>query len=122
MDVKTDALLWFTTTDCQRYPQQQKQMKNPDRETVSRLVELPNIGKAMADDLQLIGIDHPRELIGKEPFELYEELCTRSGKRHDPCVIDVFMSVIYFMEGGDPLPWWSFTDERKMHITQNQRR
>jgi len=88
-------------------------MKNPDRETITRLNELPNIGKAMADDLQLISIDHPRKLIGKDPFELYEELCTRSGKRHDPCVIDVFMSVIHFMEGGDPLPWWSFTDERK---------
>ena len=96
-------------------------MKNPDRETVSRLDELPNIGKAMADYLQLIGIDHPRKLIGKEPFELYEELCTRSGKRLDPCVIDVFMSVIHFMEGGDPLSWWSFTDKRKKHITQNQR-
>jgi hypothetical protein len=88
-------------------------MKNPDRETVSRLDELPNIGRVMAHDLQLIGIDHPRKLIGREPFELYEELCTRSGKRHDPCVIDVFMSVVHFMEGGKPLPWWSFTDERK---------
>jgi len=91
-------------------------MKNPDRETVSRLDELSNIGKAIADDLHLIGIDHPGKLIGKEPFELYEELCTRSAKRHNPCVIDVFMSVIHFMEGGDPLPWWSFTDERKKHI------
>ncbi len=97
-------------------------MKNPDRETVSRLQELPNIGNAMADDLQLIGIDHPTKLIGKKPFELYEELCTRSGKKYDPCVIDVFMSVIHFMEGGDPLPWWSFTDERKKHIAQNQKR
>ena len=93
-------------------------MKNPDRETVSRLDELPNIGKAMADELQLIGIDHPKKLIGKEPFELYEVLCATSGKRHDPCVIDVFMSVIHFMEGGDSLPWWSFTDERKKHINQ----
>jgi hypothetical protein len=23
------------------------------------------------------------------------------------------MSVVHFMEGGEPLPWWSFTDERK---------
>jgi len=93
-------------------------MKNPNRKTVSRLIQLPNIGKAIAEDLQLIGIDHPRKLIGKEPFELYEELCTISGKRHDPCVIDVFMSAIHFMEGGDPLPWWSFTDKRKKHITK----
>lgn len=82
----------------------------------------PNIGKAMADDLLLIGIDHPKKLIGKEPFELYGALCTTSGKRHDPCVIDVFMSVIHFMEGGDPLPWWSFTDKRKNILRKNQMR
>ncbi len=91
-------------------------MKNPNRKTVSRLDELPNIGKAMAADLQLIGIDHPQKLLGKDAFELYEELCTQSGKRHDPCVIDVFMSVIHFMEGSDPLPWWSYTDERKKRM------
>ena len=93
-------------------------MKNPDRETVSRLEALPNIGKAIANKLQLIGIDNPRKLIGEEAFALYEALCTKSGKRHDPCVIDVFMSVIYFMEGGEPLPWWSFTEERRMKIAQ----
>lgn len=97
-------------------------MKNPNRETVSRLEDLFNIGKAMADDLQSIGIDHPRKLIGKDPFELYEKLSATSGKKHDPCVIDVFMSVIHFMEGGDPLPWWLFTDKRKKRIAQNQRR
>lgn len=92
------------------------QMKNPDRKTVSRLVALPNIGKAMAADLQLIGIDHPKKLIGKDPFKLHQALCAATGTKQDPCVIDVFMSVIRFMEGGDPLPWWSFTAERKKHI------
>ena len=93
-------------------------MKNPDRETVSRLDKLPNIGKSIADNLRSIGIDHPRKLVGKEPFELYEALCKASGNRHDPCVIDVFMSVIHFMEGGDPLPWWSFTSERKRRMAK----
>jgi hypothetical protein len=88
-------------------------MKNPDRESVSRLEELPNIGKAIAGDLRLIGIDHPAKLIGKDPFKLYEKLNSATGKRQDPCVIDVFMSAVHFMEGGDALPWWSFTDERK---------
>ena len=88
-------------------------MKNPDRETVSRLEELPNIGKSIAGDLRSIGIDHPRKLIGKNPFKLYEKLCAKTGKRHDPCVIDVFLSVVHFMEGGDSLPWWMFTRKRK---------
>lgn len=91
-------------------------MKNPDRETVSELTELPNIGKAMAADLRLIGIDHPKKLIGKDPFTLHEALCRLTGKKQDPCVIDVFMAAIRFMEGGDALPWWSFTDERKKHL------
>ncbi|MDA3865062.1 MAG: helix-hairpin-helix domain-containing protein [Deltaproteobacteria bacterium] len=88
-------------------------MKNPDRDKVSRLVALPNIGKAIASDLHLIGIDHPKKLIGKDPFKMHEDLCAITGKKHDPCVIDVFMSVVHFMEGGEPLPWWSFTQERK---------
>jgi hypothetical protein len=92
-------------------------MKNSNRETISQLVELPNIGKAMANALLSIGIDHPKKLIGKDPFDLFEELCTRRGRRSDPCVIDVFMSVIHFMEGGEPLPWWSFTDQRKKRIS-----
>jgi hypothetical protein len=96
-------------------------MKNPDRETISQLVELPNIGKAMANALQLIGIDHPKKLIGKDPFELFEALCARTGKRSDPCVIDVFMSVIHFMEGGEPFPWWSFTDQRKERVSLQKR-
>ncbi len=91
-------------------------MKKPDRNRVSRLDELPNIGKAIAADLHLIGIDHPEKLM--EPFRMYEDLCAATGKKHDPCMIDVFMSAVHFMEGGEPRPWWSFTVERKKHIAQ----
>jgi len=97
-------------------------MKNPDRKTVPRLEDLPNIGKAMVEDLRLIGIDHPKKLIGKDPFKLYEALCNKTGMRHDPCVIDVFMSAVHFMEGGGPLPWWSFTVRRKKLIVQKDQK
>ena len=96
-------------------------MKNPDRDKVSRLDALPNIGKAMAADLHLIGIRHPNKLIGMKPLQMYEALCTATGKKHDPCVIDVFMSAVHFMEGGEPLPWWSFTKERKKQIARQRR-
>ncbi len=97
-------------------------MKNPNRETISRLKELPNIGKTMAKNLQIIGIEKPKELIGKEPMHLYEKLCLVTGKQHDPCVIDVFMSVIHFMEGGEPLPWWSFTQKRKQCFSKGTKK
>ena len=89
-------------------------MKNPDRETVSQLEQLPNIGKAMAKDLQLLGIQHPKQLIGKNAYQLHSELYMLTGEKHDPCVIDVFLSVVHFMEGGKALPWWKFTAERKI--------
>ncbi|SMQ97489.1 mitomycin resistance protein [Xanthomonas fragariae] len=31
----------------------------------------------------------------------------------DPCVIDVFLSIVRFMEGEAPQPWWAFSKERK---------
>ncbi|ABL65070.1 helix-hairpin-helix domain-containing protein [Chlorobium phaeobacteroides] len=83
------------------------------RDHAKFLTDLPNIGKAMADDLRLIGIHEPAELAGRCPLEMYRDLCRVTEKLHDPCVIDVFMSITCFMSGGDPLPWWSFTEERK---------
>lgn len=88
-------------------------MKNPNRETISKLQELPNIGKAISADLKLIGITEPKNLIGKDPIKLYDELCHKKNQRIDPCVIDVFMSVVDFMEGGDAKMWWEFTAKRK---------
>ena len=88
-------------------------MKNPNRETVSKLEQLPNIGKKMAHYLEVADIETPQSLIGKNTFDLYNTLCQKTGKQFDPCVIDVFMSAIDFMEGGEPSPWWKFTRERK---------
>ena len=93
-------------------------MKSPDRNTVSQLEELPNIGKAIGKDLRLIGIDRPQELIGKSAFNLYSALCSKKGQRIDHCVIDVFMSVIHYMEGGESLPWWAFTKKRKQILKE----
>ncbi len=92
-------------------------MKNPNRKTVSRLDNLPNIGKKMASYLVLADIDTPQSLIGKDAFELYDKLCLKTGKKFDPCVIDVCMSAIDFMEGGEPSAWWEFTSRRKEHTS-----
>lgn len=93
-------------------------MKNPDRKTVSKLEALPNIGKAIASNLRSIGINEPKDLIGQNPFNLHDKLCVEKNKEIDPCVIDVFMAVIDFMEGGEPLPWWEFTQKRKRILTK----
>jgi len=83
------------------------------RTRLSKLTDLPNIGEAIAKDFQLLGIHHPSQLVGRNPFEMYETLCKITATHHDPCVIDVFISVTRFMDGEEPLPWWEYTEERK---------
>lgn len=83
------------------------------RENVSKLTDLPNIGKAGAADLKLLGIENPDDLVGQDPYEMYERLCTITSSRHDPCVIDVFISVTRFINGDEPKSWWGYTAERK---------
>lgn len=83
------------------------------RAEVKQLTDLPNIGKACAADLRLLGIDTPQQLVGRDPYEMYRTLNTLTGVKHDPCMLDVFISITRFMAGDDPLPWWFYTDERK---------
>ena len=84
-----------------------------DRARTRRLTDLPNIGPAMARDLVAIGIQAPTDLVGRDPLQLYEMLCAATGSRHDPCVLDTFMSVTEFMNGNQPRRWWEYTAERK---------
>ena len=90
------------------------------RENVTKLTDLPNIGKSLAEDLRRIGIVKPADLIAQDPKRLYERLCEVDGCRHDPCVLDVFMSITDFMNGEAPRVWWDYTAERKI-ITKNCR-
>lgn len=83
------------------------------RERVKTLTDLPNIGRAMAEDLHLLGIHHPEQLKGRDPYGLYQELCMTIGQRQDPCVLDTFISITRFMDGGEAQPWWAYTAERK---------
>ncbi|HEY0060994.1 MAG TPA: helix-hairpin-helix domain-containing protein [Telluria sp.] len=89
-----------------------------NREKLARFTDLPNIGPAGAKDFELLGYTSPAQLAGLDPFDLYQALCIATGQRHDPCVLDVFMSVSDFLAGAAPRPWWDFTAERKRRYSQ----
>ncbi|HEX4909294.1 MAG TPA: helix-hairpin-helix domain-containing protein [Permianibacter sp.] len=86
----------------------------------SHLQQIPNIGPALAADLQQCGIGKPEQLRGQNPYSLYDKLCERTGVRHDPCVIDTFIAAVRFMEGAPPTPWWHYTEERKATLAQRE--
>lgn len=81
--------------------------------------EIPNVGKATEKNFNIIGINNPEQLIGKDPYKMYNELCKITNKKLDPCVIDIFISAVRYMEGGSPKKWWEFTEERKNKLSAN---
>lgn len=83
------------------------------RSEIIKFQDIPNVGKAIEKDFVLLGFNEPKELIGKDPYQMYRELCNITGSRQDPCVLDVFISAVRYMEGGPAKKWWEFTAERK---------
>lgn len=83
------------------------------RDRLQALTDLPNIGPAGARDLILLGIEHAGQLRGQSPLLLFQRLCQLSGVQHDPCVLDVLISVVRFMDGEPARPWWDYTAERQ---------
>jgi hypothetical protein len=93
-----------------------RSLKSSDYRSVERLESIPNIGPSLAADLESIGIVHPHDLPGKDPYRLYDQLCRVTATRQDPCVLDTFIAAVRFMEGAPAHPWWHYTAERKAQL------
>ena len=87
-----------------------------NREEIARLEDIPNIGPAIASDLRQLGINVPADLLGLDPYAMYDDLCRITGQRHDPCLLDTFIAAFRFMEGAPKKPWWKYTAERKREM------
>lgn len=88
------------------------QMKQK-RANLARLEDIPNVGPAVAADLRQLGIAEPVDLLDRDPYEMYDDLCRLTGQRHDPCLLDTFIAAVRYMQGEPKQPWWSYTAERK---------
>ena len=88
------------------------------RDKLHTLTDLPNIGKAGEEDLRILGINKPEDIIGLCPYSMHVALCEKTGVLHDVCVIDIFISITRFMDGDDPKPWWRYTSERKDRLAK----
>jgi len=77
------------------------------------LLNLMNVGKATLKDLNLLGIKTVEQLKSQSPDLLYSELQRITGKKHDPCVWDVFAAIIHEAKTGEKIPWWHWSKIRK---------
>jgi alkaline phosphatase len=92
-----------------------------DRSHVNDLQQIKNVGPSIAADFGRIGIRAPSDLCQADPYELYERLCQVDGQRHDPCVLDVFISAVEYMQGRPARPWWKYTARRKRELARRQK-
>ena len=90
------------------------------RAEFTQLEQLPNVGPAVAEDCRLLGIHRPEDLVGRDPYQMYDELCRLTRTRHDPCLLDTFISAVRFMGGEPAKPWWAYTAERKRELKARQ--
>lgn len=86
------------------------------------LAGLRNVGPATCADFDRLGISSLAQLARSDPDELYWRLETIDGKRHDPCVWDVFAAAIFEAQTGEARAWWTFTPIRKARAQRGELR
>lgn len=90
------------------------------RDDVTKLKSIPNVGPATIRYLKTVGVDSPFDLVGKNPYTMFEELSQETRKQYDPCLLDVFISAVRFMEGAPEKEWWKYTAERKAYLKDHK--
>ena len=82
-----------------------------------RFRDLVSVGPATERDFLRLGIRSVPHLARQNPERMYEKLCSLTGQRQDPCVLDVFRAAV--AQARDPrLPaeqcaWWYWSRRRK---------
>jgi len=89
-------------------------MKNKE---TRNLGDLYSVGPATVRDLKALGITRVEQLVGQDARKLYDRLGRLSGKRCDPCMMDVLSAAVAQAQDPD-LPkemrkWWYWSRIRK---------
>ena len=81
--------------------------------TGSSLLDIPGVGKNMAEHLESLGIFRIEDLRGHDPQEMYDRDCAMHGYQ-DRCVLYVYRCAVYFAQTPNPDPekrkWWNWKD------------
>lgn len=85
---------------------------------IKDLMQIPGVGKSIANDLWNIKIKSVAELKGKDPQALYEISNLYAGVVQDRCLLYVFRGAVYYAETPpakrqpEKLKWWNWKDKK----------
>ena len=75
---------------------------------------IPGVGPNIAQDFVDLGFVQVSNLRGKDPEQLYHDLCALRGAHVDRCVLYVFRLSVYFADNSfhepELLKWWNWKD------------
>ncbi|MBW8361006.1 MAG: helix-hairpin-helix domain-containing protein [Kaistella sp.] len=86
-------------------------------ESIKNLMQIPGVGKSIANDLFQIGILKTDDLKGRDPEELFAASNAKVGAVQDRCLLYVFRGAVYFAETPkekhieEKLKWWNWSDK-----------
>jgi len=81
------------------------------------LRQIPGVGLSISQDLVNIGINDIKDLIDKDPSELYDLSNAYEGCVQDRCLLYVFRCAVYYASTPDSdhetekLKWWNWKDQ-----------
>lgn len=88
-------------------------------EQLNELMQIPGVGKSIANDLLRIGVKSINDLKEKSPEDLYDKSNVVAGKVQDRCLLYVFRCAVYFAEtkperqNPEKLKWWNWKDKNR---------
>lgn len=92
-------------------------MADDKQAALRELRMIPGVGKVVAEDLWSLGIRRVRDLAGRDPQGLYDELRCRAGGKLDRCMLYTMRCAVYYAGNAvhDPekLKWWNWKDDHE---------
>ena len=74
--------------------------------------KIPGVGKSIAQDFLNLGYRSIADLKGKDPEEIYAQLCKHQGCSVCRCMLYVFRLSVYYAENDQHEPellkWWNW--------------
>jgi hypothetical protein len=87
--------------------------------SIRELMEIPGVGKSIANDLWNIGIHKISDLKNEDPQILYDLSNKYAGVKQDRCLLYVFRCAVYYANtvkaehNPEMLKWWNWKDKKQ---------
>ena len=85
------------------------------KNSLKELMEIPGVGRSVADDLIQLGVKKVSDLKNKSAERLYHKSNREAGTVQDKCLLYTFRCAIYYASNAkhdeEKLKWWNWKDK-----------